>query len=209
MKTKHSIFGLVVGLLVLGAFGTSPVAAQVCELKVDGKVDRVVKSLHLETYNDDPNLGDIWQALFGVDPGMSLDDILTLQDDQTVTWKAGTLKMGGDMKLKVKTDKKDPGSKEIKIEKAGKHDGTTTFISGTSGVNPNLANGGWHEVKIKDIDGVTVDFGSGVISGFLKELKIKLDRDSTTADPMVRDFKLKLKAVTAIPDVKKGMVTSA
>lgn len=176
---------------------------------------RVADSLHIKTFNTDPNLfglDGIWVSLFGVEPGMSVDDLLTLQGDHLVTWDAGMLTMGGNMKLKVKTDKKDPTLKEIKIEKAGKNDGITTFISGTGGVNPNLADGGWHKVKIKNMDGVTVTFvtdtGSYTVTGFLKKLKVKLDQDSTTVSPIVREFKLKLKAETTIPDIKKGIVSS-
>jgi len=139
-----------------------------------------------------------------------VDDLLTMQADNVVTWAAGTLSMGGELKLRIKTDKKDPSLKEIKIEKAGKNDGTTTLVSSSGGVNPNLANGGWHEVKIKNMANVTVDFDfdsvSYAVTGFLKELKVKLDRNSTTGNPIVRDFKLKIKAATSIPDIKKGIV---
>ena len=183
--------------------------------EVKATSQRVADSLHFETFNTDPTLfgpDGIWVSLFGVEPVASVDDLLTLQGDHLVTWDAGTLTMGGNMKLKVKTDKKDPTLKEIKIEKAGKNDGITTFISGTGGVNPNLADGGWHEVKIKNMDGVTVTFvtdtGSYTVTGFLKELKVKLDQDSTTVSPIVREFKLKLKAETTIPDIKKGIVSS-
>jgi hypothetical protein len=117
---------------------------------------RVAKSLHFETVNADPILPDLWNALFGVAPGTSPDDALTLQGDHEVTWEAGTLVMGGVMKVKVKTDKKEPGLKRVTIKKAGKKEGTTTFITGTGGVNPNLFAGGWHEVKIKNMQGVTV-----------------------------------------------------
>jgi len=189
----------------------TPSQAMVCELKVKEMKKtslRTGESLHFETFNSDENLNDIWNSLFGVDPGVSPHDLLTLQVDRVVTWEAGTLTMGGNMKLKVRTDKTDPTLKEIKIEKVGKKDGITTFISGTGGVNPNLADGGWHEVKIKDMDNVTVTFESETVTGFLKELKVKLDRDSMTADPIVRDFKLKLKAETTVADIKKGIVSS-
>jgi hypothetical protein len=112
------------------------------------------------------------------------------------------------MKIKVKTDKKDPALKEVKIEKAGKKEGTTEFVSGTGGVNPNMADGGWHEVKIKNMDSITVTFDGYTVKGFLKELKVKLDKESTTDDPLVKDFKLKIKGATSAPDVKKGTVTS-
>ncbi len=113
------------------------------------------------------------------------------------------------MTLKVKTDKNDPSIKNIKIERAGKNEGTTSFASGTGGVNPNLANGGWHEVKVKNMDNVTVTFDGYTITGFLKVLKVKLDKDSTTGFPLVKDFKLKFKSVTTAPDVKKGYVVSS
>ncbi len=184
----------------------------VCEIKVanDDTGQHVAKSLHFETYNTDPELLNIWNSLFGVDPETSPDYILTLQDpDRTVTWEAGTLEMGGLMTMKVKTDKSDSTIKNIKIERAGKNEGTTSFVSGTGGVNPNLADGGWHEVKIKNMDGVTVTIDGGdPITGFLKELKVKLDKDGTTASPLVKDFKLKIKGVTTAPDVKKGYVNS-
>jgi len=58
------------------------------------------------------------------------------------------------------------------------------------------------------MDGVTVTFGSDTVTGFLEELKVKLDQDSSTSSPIVREFKLKLRAATAIPDIKKGIVNS-
>jgi len=187
----------------------------VCEVKIkkEKATDlRLGKFLHIETYNTDSSLSDLWTYLFGADPGTSIDDLPTLQDDSVVTWPAGTLVMGGQMKLRVKTDKKDSTLKEIKIEKAGKKDGTTTLVSGTGGVNPNLADGGWHEVKIKNMDNVVVDVvtdtGSYPVMGFLKELKVKVDQDSLMGAPVVRDFKLKIKAVTGIPDIKKGVASS-
>ena len=181
----------------------------VCELKVDEDdldEQRVAKSLHFKTYNTDPDLLDTWDSLFGVTPGEY--SFITLLNDRVVTWEAGTLEMGGVMKIKVKTDKKDPALKEVKIEKAGKKEGTTEFVSGTGGVNPNVADGGWHEVKIKNMDSITVTFDDYTVTGFLKELKVKLDKESTTDDPLVKDFKLKIKGATSAPDVKKGTVTS-
>jgi len=201
-------------LSLLLAFGSAPVVAaidMVCELKikkVSANATRVAQSLHLETYNTDPEREGIWFSLFDVIPQTSLDDELTLQADKIVVWQAGTLTMGGDMKLKVKTDKKAPSLKTIKIEKVRKNHGRTDFISGTGGVNPNLAHGGWHEVKITNLDNVTVYFGSAPVSGFLKELKVKLDSNSTTGSPIVREFKLKLKGATAIADVKNGLIAS-
>ena len=181
----------------------------VCELKVDEDdldEQRVAKSLHFKTYNTDPDLLDTWDSLFGDTPGEY--SFITLLNDRVVTWEAGTLEMGGVMKIKVKTDKKDPALKEVKIEKAGKKEGTTEFVSGTGGVNPNVADGGWHEVKIKNMDSIKVTFDDYTVTGFLKELKVKLDKESTTDDPLVKDFKLKIKGATSAPDVKKGTVTS-
>ena len=117
--------------------------------------------------------------------------------------------MGGTMELKVKSDKKDPGYKKLEISKAKKKKGTTEFIDGTGGLNPNVADGGWHEVKIKNLDGVTVTLdGDEPVNGFLKELKVKLDKDSLTDAPIVKDFKLKLEGDLAIPDVKKGTASN-
>jgi hypothetical protein len=190
-------------------FGSPIIEDIVCELKVDEDdldEQRVAKSLHFKTYNTDPDLLDTWNSLFGVTPGEY--SFITLLNDRVVTWEAGTLEMGGVMKIKVKTDKKDTALKEVKIEKAGKKEGTTEFVSGTGGVNPNMADGGWHEVKIKNMDSITVTFDGNTVKGFLKELKVKLDKESTTDDPLVKDFKLKIKGATSAPDVKKGTVTS-
>jgi hypothetical protein len=190
-------------------FGSPIIEDIVCELKVDEDdldEQRVAKSLHFKTYNTDPDLLDTWNSLFGVTPGEY--SFITLLNDRVVTWEAGTLEMGGVMKIKVKTDKKNPALKEVKIEKAGKKEGTTEFVSGTGGVNPNMADGGWHEVKIKNMDSITVTFDGYTVTGFLKELKVKLDKESTTDDPLVKDFKLKIKGATSAPDVKKGTVTS-
>jgi len=134
--------------------------------------------------------------------------MVTLQADQVVTWEEGTLEMGGVMKLDVKTDQKNPTVKKVKISKARKKDGTTTFVSGDGGVNPNLADGGWHEVKIKNMLDITVSFDGETVTGLLKELKVKLDKNSTTAAPVVKDFKIDITGVTTAADVKKGTVTS-
>lgn len=200
----------------------------ICELKVD---DEEV-SLHFETYNSDPSLRDIWFDLFGVaEPGISVDDILTLKDpDRTVIWPEGFLEMGGTMELETKSDKKVPGLRKLKIRKAKKKNGTTTFIGafgppGPVGLDPNVADAGWHEVKIKNLAEVMVavdymvdDTGfvlSGfLVTGFLKEIKVKLDKNSTTVDPIVKDFKLKLEFLCGpqylctMPDVKKGSAGS-
>ncbi len=195
----------------------------VCELKVDKAGEdededettvasmqnhRVAESFHVETFNADPSLLDLWNALFGVDPETSPDDALTMQGNHVVTWEAGILEMGGVMTVKVKTDKKNPGYKRVKIKKARKKEGTTTFISGSGGVNPNLFAGGWHEVKIKKMQDVTVTFDGETITGFLKELKVKLAKDSTTGAPVVKDFKIDIKGVTTATKVKKGIISS-
>lgn len=187
----------------------------VCELKVGEANDdsdsdqRVAKSLHFETYNTDPNLLSVWIDPLEVDTEMTLDGIATLQaPDRNVMWKEGTLTMGGVMSVNVKTDVNDPGLKRVKIDKAGDKDGTTLFVSGTGGVNPNLADGGWHEVKIKNMDGVIVTFDDVIVEGFLKKLEVALDREGTTASPIVRDFKLDIKGVASTPDVQEGIVTS-
>lgn len=181
----------------------------ICELKVDHKKTK----LHFETYNTDLALLEIWPSLFDAVPGDGDDNILILQGhERIVTWAAGTLEMGGTMELKVKSDKKDPGHKKLTISKAKKKNGTTEFFSGTGGLNPNVADGGWHEVKIKNLDNVTVtvtvDEEPVAVTGFLKELKVKLDKDSLTDAPIVKDFKLKLEGDLAIPDVKKGTASN-
>ncbi len=186
------------------SFGVTVVPNLVCELKVK---DGIAESLHLETFRTDPNLADTWQVLFAAAPGVSSGNLLTLQDDRAVTWEAGTLVMGGVMKLDVKTARKT-GLQKVKITKAGKKDGTTTFVSGHGGLNPNLADGGWHEVKVKNMANVTVTFGSDPVTGFLKELKVKLDKESTTGTPVVKGFKIDITGVTTAADVKKGTVAS-
>jgi hypothetical protein len=170
--------------------------------------DGIAQSLDLETFNTDPNLSTTWDALFGVAPPTSSGGIITLQADQVVTWEEGTLEMGGVMKLDIQTDPNDPGVKKVKINKTGKKDGITTFVAGDGGVNPNLADGGWHEVKVKNMNDVTVTFGTNTVIGLLKELKVKLDKNSTTAAPLVKDFKIDITGVTTAADVKKGTVAS-
>ncbi len=163
----------------------------------------------LKTYNADPGLSNMWNSLFGVNPGTSPENILTLQGtDRTITWETGILEMGGLMTIKVRTDKNDPTLKNIKIEKAGINEGTTLFISGSGGVDPNLADGGWHAVKIKNMNNVTVAFDGHTVTGFLKKLKVRLDKDGTTGAPIVKEFKLKIKGETSAPDTKKSFVNS-
>lgn len=171
---------------------------------------RVAKSMHIETYNSDPELLNLWNTLFGVDPDdpvASPDGLITLQGpNRTITWEEGRLEMNGTMGLKVKSDCRNPDLKIVTIEKAGRcQQGTTGFVSGTGGLNPHLADGGWHEVVIKKLDNVTVSFGNYTITGFLQLLKIKLDEDGTTA---VKQFKLKIRGTTDSPNVCRGTVSS-
>jgi hypothetical protein len=178
----------------------------VAELKVkkDKKEDpprRYAKSLHLETYNTNPELLVIWEELFGEAPGTST---LTMTSDRRVTWKEGTLEMGGVMKLKVKTktDKKTGEvSQEVKIEKSKSG---TVFGSATGGVDPNIADGGWHGVKVKGLDDVVMTFDGFTVAGFLKELKLELDKDSTAGTPIIKAFKVVIRGETDAPDISKG-----
>ena len=83
----------------------------------------------------------------------------------------------------------------------------TLLTSATGSLNPNIADGGWHEVTIKGLDGVTVELDDQIfVTGHLKEFKVKLDKSSSTLAPIVKEFKLVLEAETSIPDVKKGNV---
>jgi hypothetical protein len=168
----------------------------------------VGKSLQFGTHNLDSNLGDIWNSLFGVDPNTSPGNILVLQHpDREVTWPVGHLKMRGRMRLHVKPSRHTPGIAEVTIRKASRKE-TTEFVSASGGVNPNVANGGWHEVRIQNLDNVRVDFGEYTITGLLKELKVKLDRDSSTEEPIVRDFKIKIIGATTADKSDRGSVHS-
>jgi hypothetical protein len=83
----------------------------------------------------------------------------------------------------------------------------TFFTNATGGLNPNIADGGWHEVKINGLDGVTVKLDDQTaITGYLKELKVKLDKSSSTVAPIVKDFKLELVTESTILEVGKGTV---
>ncbi len=195
-----------IGNWLVRTSGSSDLLDMVCELKVDK--EGVEKSLHFETFNTDPDLQAKWDALFGVTPGTSVDAMLTLQAERTVTWEAGVLEMGGTMKLKIKADKHNPALKKVKIKKAGKKDGTTLYISGTGALNANLADGGWPEVKVKHIDNVTVTFGGDTMTGFVKQLEVKLAADSTTGAPILKHFKLEIEGMTSAVDVNKGTVSS-
>lgn len=199
-----------VGLMTLVGFNRAFAQSSViCELEVgDAGGVRAAEELEFETFNTDPNLETLWLDLFGAVPGTSPDDLVTLQSDTVVTWEMGMLEMGGVMRLKVKTDKLDPSLKTVEIKKAGKKDGTTLFVSGTGGVNPNIADGGWHEVEVENMGGVTVYFDGYAITGFLKKLEVELDENSTLATPVVEEFELKIIGATLAPDVKKGTVTS-
>ncbi len=130
-----------------------------------------------------------------------------------VLWEAGTLELTGLMRIRIRQDIRDPGLKEIKIENVNKTDGLTSFVSATGGVNPNVANGGWHEVEVKHMDNVSITFtedtlGSQVVTGFLKKLEIEFDELSTRANPLIKEFKLKLTGNSSIPELGKGWVTS-
>ena len=88
--------------------GVCDTDALVCELKVgDDDGERVAKSLHFEMYSDDPNLNDIWDALFDATPPTASGGTVILQTDQVVTWAEGTLEISGAMKLSVKSDKEN------------------------------------------------------------------------------------------------------
>jgi hypothetical protein len=184
----------------------------VCELKVGqektavGPV-RYAESLHFETYNTDPYLSATWQLLFGAVPGTSPHDVVTLQTNQPVVWQAGQLELGGVMSLQVKATKV-PGAMKIKIEKAGKQEGTTNFIFGSGGVNPNLAPGGWHTVKIKHMDNVTAILDGTEVTGFVEELEIKLGHADASGMPTVKDFELEMIASTSLVEIKKGTISS-
>ncbi|MCH7936215.1 MAG: FAD-binding oxidoreductase [Proteobacteria bacterium] len=84
----------------------------------------------------------------------------------------------------AKIKDKGGGLKELTLKKVA----NTTFVSGTGGVNPQLDAGGWHKVKIKNLDNVTVTFDGNTITGLLKDLHVGLDSDSLT----VKKFKVKI-----------------
>jgi len=180
--------------------------AAVCEL--ERTESGGVEEFEIETFNTDDALPALWADLFEVSPGLSEDDSVILQAPMNIQWEAGSLIMGGVMTVKVKTDKHDPTIKKIKIEKAGKDDGLTTFVSGTGGVNPNVADGGWHEVEVEQMQGVTVTFDNYTVTGFLKKLEVELDDASTTANPIVKEFKVEIKGATTAAEIKKGTITS-
>ena len=101
--------------------GVCDTDALACELKVgDDDGERVAKSLHFEMYSADPNLNYIWDALLDATPPAASGGTVILQTDQVVTWAEGTLEISGAMKLSVKSDKKNPSLKKVKIQKAGK-----------------------------------------------------------------------------------------
>lgn len=203
----------VLALTGIGAFPASASANNlVCELKTgqeSGSAGSLhVESLHFETYNTDPLLSTTWLSLFGTVPGMSPHDVLTLQPtDKLVHWEAGELVMGGTMTLSVKAQN-DSGLTKIKIENAGKYEGMTTFISGTGGVNPNLAPGGWHAVKIKRMDNVSAVIDGMPVTGFMETLEVKLDDADASGRPTVKDFKLEMLASSGMAEIKKGTVSS-
>ena len=63
-------------------------------------------------------------------------------------------------------------------------------------------------MKVKDLDNVIVDFDRHVVTGLLKELKVKLEKHSTPAAPIVKDFKIKIIGTTAAREIKQGSVSS-
>ncbi len=198
--------GLCIFLFLLISVGPSQVLAAVCELERTEAGG--VEEFEIETFNTDYELPALWNNLFGVSPGMSVDDGVVLQAPMDVQWDAGSLVMGGVMTVKVKTDKNDPTIKKVKIEKAGKDDGLTTFISGTGGVNPNVAHGGWHEVEIENMQEVTVTFGNDTVTGILEKLEVELEDGSTTVNPIVKEFKVEIKGKTNAMEIKKGIISS-
>ncbi len=214
-KTKR-LSQFIAATMLLGGAYSANAGNLICELEIEtvkeqtptGDVRRrVAEELSFETYRNDASLDETWIELFSVLPMSSSDDILFLQgEDKTVTWPAGVLEMAGLMKIKVKTDN-DSGLKEIKIKRIDNEDGVTSYISGTGGVNAQAAGAGWHEVEVEKMDNVTVIIDGIEVTGFLKKLEVELDESSTVDAPVVKEFELKLKASTQLPDIKKGFVS--
>lgn len=208
---KSSVVRILTVILGSMVVTSAHAVEMICELKLDRKAEEV--SLHFETYNTDADRFPIWLDLFGIEPGASAstEDLVLQLPDRAVTWSGGDLEMGGVMQLDVKSDKKVPGLKKLKISKAKKKDAfPTIFVSGSGGLNPNVADAGWHEVKIKNLFGVLVSVdGADFVPGFLKELKVKLDKHNLFGATVVKDFKLKWEGFDLlIPDVKKGSASS-
>ncbi len=214
-KTKRLSQFIMAGVLLGGTYSANA-GNLVCELEIETVKDRsstgevrrrVAEELSFETYLYDVSLDRTWVDLFSVLPNSSSDDIVILQGrDKTVTWPAGVLEMAGLMKIKVKTDK-DSGLKEIKIKRIDNEDGVTRYVNGTGGVNAQSADAGWHEVEVEKMDNVSVIIDGIEVIGFLKKLEVELDESSTVGAPVVKEFELKLKAATQLPDVKKGFVS--
>ncbi len=224
IKKNRGLQSVVMQLLrfiLLGIFlcisNSATAGTMICELEIETlnnsfststNNSRVAEELSFETYLYDPMLETLWSNLFAVLPDSNLEDVVILQgENKRVSWPAGTLEMAGLMKIKIKTDKKT-GLKEIKIKQVDSDDGITQYVSGTGGVNAQVAEGGWHEVEIEYMDNITVSIDGVEVTGFLKELEVELDEDSTASVPIVKEFELKLKAATNLPDVKKGFISS-
>jgi hypothetical protein len=224
MITKNrglqSVVMQLLRFIMLGIFlcisNSATAGTMICELEIEtldnsfstGTNSRVAEELSFETYLYDPMLETLWSNLFAVLPDNTPEDVVTLQgENKRVSWPAGTLEMAGLMKIKIKTDESS-GLKEIKIKQVDSDDGITQYVSGTGGVNAQVAEGGWHEVEIEYMDNITVSIDGVEVTGFLKELEVELDEDSTASVPVVKEFELKLKASTNLPDVKKGFISS-
>ncbi len=188
---------------------------------------RMADSMHLETYNSDENIETLWDSLFAATPGVN--ETLTMQSDNVLTWQAGEIELSGQIGLSVSSGKKSdksgkrsgkrsgkgkppaptgPVLKKITLTDAKKKQGTTDFVSSSGGVDVNLADGGWHDVMVKGMDGVEVIIDGESVTGHLKQLKLQLAKSSTVATPVVKDFRLVLSAITEMANVKKGLAGS-
>jgi hypothetical protein len=219
-RELQSVVMQLLRFIMLGIFlcisNSATAGTMICELEIEtldnsfstGTNSRVAEELSFETYLYDPMLETLWSNLFAVLPDNTPEDVVILQgENKRVSWPAGTLEMAGLMKIKIKTDESS-GLKEIKIKQVDSDDGITQYVSGTGGVNAQVAEGGWHEVEIEYMDNITVSIDGVEVTGFLKELEVELDEDSTASAPVVKEFELKLKASTNLPDVKKGFISS-
>lgn len=217
MMTQQILLFLLMGIF-LGVSKNTNAGSMICELEIK-KIEntlstgnttsqRVAEELSIETYLDDPALDSTWYELFNTQPNTSPDDDIILQSETVVTWPAGTLIMDGMMKIKVKTNR-HTGLKEIKIKQVDSDEGITEFSSGSGGINPNIADGGWHEVEVESMDNVSVIIDGTEVIGFLKKLEIELDESSTVGSPVVKEFELKLVTDdTTLSDIKKDYVYS-
>lgn len=213
MFTRHLLVRTCSTLAVAVLLGAAPVFANdlVCEVELSegSATPRTVHELELATRYVDPDAFLIWNQLFGVTPGTSATEHVTIAGSQNllVTWPEGQLDMGGAMRVRIKTDRLT-GLKDVKIEMPSANDGATLFIGGTGAVNPNIADGGWHEVEVENLGNVTVTFDGQVITGTLKKLEVELSPRSTTTNPVVKEFEIEISGATTAPDVKKGIVNA-